>query len=337
LPTCHTHAFEGGFAAMITGFKPEARSLLSTIALSLTIASGLTARPACAQAEKKASADRVLFVSDREKSNAFAIYTMNADGSDQTRISKGEGMFFDPSWSPDHKRILFSRIMNPEKRMSSLCTMSADGTDVVEFVPGKENTLHVGPSWSPDGKHIAYSAANIGDGKIDSSIYVMDSDGKNQKKIVEGVVPVWSPDSKRLLFSPTPESGVPALKTIDLDGTNVKTLAEQGFGAAWSPDGKRFVYTGVVEGNPALFSMDSDGSNLKQLTKFTDTITIGPVWSADGKSILFTKLPKEMGDKPQMEVWRMDADGSNGKAVTKTDSLIGSGTTILFVMRAARK
>ena len=57
------------------------------------------------------------------------------------------------------------------------------------------------PSWSPDGKRIAFTSDEDGNWQI----YVMDNDGKNQRKTLYRNPyyernPSWSPDSKRVVF-----------------------------------------------------------------------------------------------------------------------------------------
>ncbi len=316
--------------------KLSPRSLVRAGASALfVVATGFAAAPSMAQAEPKPETTSILFVSDRDKPNDYAVYAMNADGSEQTRLSKGEGMYFDPSWSPDHKQILFGKVTVAEKK-TRLCLMKADGSDTTVLLTSAEQTLFISPSWSPDGKHIAYSEAHIGSGPDPkATIFVMDPDGKNRVRLADGAVPVWALDSKRILFSPSRSlsgQGIPEIATIDLDGTNIKTVAEKGFGAAWSPDGKRIAYANESDGHPEIFVMDADGSHSKILTKTTGALSIGPLWTADGKHILYTQIPRETSGKTRMEVWLMDADGSNAKAVTKADSFIGSGTSLMFIM-----
>jgi Tol biopolymer transport system component len=58
------------------------------------------------------------------------IFTMNADGSDQTRlVSMDAGDAVDPRWSPDGSQIAFVHL--PEGMNGSaaiICTVNADGT-----------------------------------------------------------------------------------------------------------------------------------------------------------------------------------------------------------------
>ena len=49
---------------------------------------------------------QIAFSSDRDGN--FEIYTMNSDGSDETRLTEDDANDFDPSWSPDGEKISFS-------------------------------------------------------------------------------------------------------------------------------------------------------------------------------------------------------------------------------------
>src|SRR5688500_19930901 len=54
---------------------------------------------------------------------------MDADGSDQTRLTSSPSWDEDPVWAPDGTRILFSRIFG----RSDLFVMNADGTNQVNL------------------------------------------------------------------------------------------------------------------------------------------------------------------------------------------------------------
>ena len=61
------------------------------------------------------------------------------------------------------------------------------------------------PSWSPDGEHIAFTSSELPDVMpANSDIYVIDADGKNQRKLTKNrsrnTDPSWSPDGKRIAF-----------------------------------------------------------------------------------------------------------------------------------------
>ncbi len=84
----------------------------------------------------------------------------------------------------------------------------------------------------------------------------------------------------------------------------------EGLGVAWTPDGN-LVYssrTGTVFG---LWLRNLDGGNPRQLTT-SSSIDWRPVVSPDGHAIVF-----ESGRSGELNLWRMDADGSNLKQLTR--------------------
>jgi dipeptidyl aminopeptidase/acylaminoacyl peptidase len=83
-----------------------------------------------------------------------------------------------------------------------LFVVNADGTGAVNLTrtPG-ENELY--PQVSPDGKRIAF-VSDKGQGRETvRSVYYMDADGKNRKKVADHArQPFWSPDGKILAYLP---------------------------------------------------------------------------------------------------------------------------------------
>jgi Tol biopolymer transport system component len=56
---------------------------------------------------------------------------------------------------------------------------------------------------------------------------------------------------------------------------------------AWSPDGKRIVFTGARGGDYNLYVMDADGKNVRQLTAHQGKYPYCAVWSPDGRRIVY--------------------------------------------------
>ena len=74
---------------------------------------------------------------------------------------------------------------------------------ITENLTASQGVRETSPKWSPDGKYIAYYSDRTGEYEI----YLQDKDGKNdpvqltRNSSAYRYEPVWSPDSKKLLFS----------------------------------------------------------------------------------------------------------------------------------------
>ena len=80
--------------------------------------------------------------------------------------------------------------------------MDADGSNPVNLTQTPKEQEHY-PQVSPDGRKICFSV-DLGEGRdAVRSLYVMDSDGRNRKKLAGNArEPFWSPDSKVIGFLP---------------------------------------------------------------------------------------------------------------------------------------
>src|SRR4029079_6784062 len=68
---------------------------------------------------------------------------------------------------------------------------------------------------------------------------------------------------------------------------------------AWSPDGRRLVYSGIAQGVDDLYLYELDRGRITKLTddRYAD---LQPSWSADGKSLLFVSDRGEGADLAQL-------------------------------------
>lgn len=99
------------------------------------------------------------------------IYVMNADGTDQTRLTTSLANDSNPRFSPDGEKIAFESTRDGN---SEIYVMNPDGTGQTRltFEPSTEEF----PAFSPDGEQLAFSSDRDGNPEI----YAMDLDGSGE-------------------------------------------------------------------------------------------------------------------------------------------------------------
>jgi TolB protein len=235
------------------------------------------------------------------------VWSINADGTDLTRLTDSTGLDFDPSWSPDGTQIAYR---HDEGNESEIWVMNADGSEPHRLGRG------ISPAWSPDGSRIAY--AGPGDppcpptgGPLCTGISIMNADGSGQHRVPNtdvGEYPSWSPDGKRIVFNSL-LTGDHLMYIVDVDGSNVVDLSfvGEGWQVAWSPDGRSILFASSRDhlGQPGthdVYVMRPDGSAVRRLTH---NRAYTPAWSPDGEHIVFSA--------PGLFI--MDPDGSDVRAL----------------------
>src|SRR5262245_53842805 len=78
---------------------------------------------------------------------------------------------------------------------------AASGAAAPTAVADEEDPGNFGPAWSPDGSRIAFYSGR--DGNLE--VYVMDADGKRQRRLTRNPrqdgLPSWSPDGRSIAFT----------------------------------------------------------------------------------------------------------------------------------------
>lgn len=175
------------------------------------------------------------------------IWLMNADGSDQRKLTDG----FSPAWSPDGSLIAFA---GPKGTTGIITLIRSDGTGL-RTLPDTEGGEY--PSWSPDGTQIAFNSNLSGD----HVMYIAQADGStvvDLSAVGEGWQVAWSPDGSLILFTshrdhPDNYTDVYVMRT---DGSDIRRLTDlRAYTPAWSPDGEHIVFSA-----PGLFVMNADGT-----------------------------------------------------------------------------
>ena len=259
---------------------------------------------------------RIVFYSSRN--GRWDIYSIDSDGTNETRLTAHGSGGFSPTWSPDGSRIAFVSYRDGH---DSIHIMDSDGTDETRLTENDRHDEY--PRWSPDGRRIAYVSAHRENNRQNREIYVMDADGSNKTRLTQHVeddwLPAWSPDSQRIVFLSLRNLDI-EIYVMDADGSNKTRLTHRNpsYYPAWSsPDGSRIAYNSLPSfddygkghiawgANHEIYVMDADGRNKKRLT-WAEGSDFWPVWSPDGERIAFVS-ERDGG----YEIYVMDADGRN--------------------------
>src|SRR5215218_938237 len=138
------------------------------VLVTLALASALLATLVSgAQAAFPGVDGRIVFVSTRDGNGdnyitgEGEIYVMNADGTNQTRLTFNAADDGDPTWSPDGQKIAFASDRDGDL---DIYTMNADGTGTTQLTNAP--AADFSPAWSPDGTRIAFVRIVNGAGEI---------------------------------------------------------------------------------------------------------------------------------------------------------------------------
>lgn len=255
-------------------------------------AGGAGAGPASHGAGEQAfPAGAILFRSGRLLEGPTRLHATDAGGASlrDLGIEAGTGV----RWSPDGRRIAFSRLEGDD--WADVYVQRADATGRTRIArSGNRPAVFQGQlSWAPDGRRIAFTAP-VRAGSLFSAIWTVGVDGRGRRRLTtpagaSDVRPVWSPDGRRIAFlrqlEPCRRSICAAVYLVRSDGRGLRRLPT-GSGDAvigrpsWSPGGKRLAFGLCCQGG--AFVVNADGTARHAIAR---RATVYPFWSPNGRWI----------------------------------------------------
>ena len=255
------------------------RSLYWGMATSFLICALFCRKEAPVEQGNGFEAGPILFVSD--KSGTWQLYSMNEDGSDVKQLTNDPNFpITDARWSPDGSKIVFTSRddrIDPQQKSSALYIMNADGTGRYKLtnppIEAFSYPADGSPVWSPDGKRIAFARLMPPEIAGETDVFVVNLDSKNERQL-----------------------------------TSNRNLTEHP--AGWTPDGLYLLveYGDYLTGKSQIALLDFQGNYVRTLTH-PDSSDRSPVFSPDGKSIVFTSR--------EGNLHLMDEDGHNRRRLTE--------------------
>lgn len=233
-------------------------------------------------------ADATLLFTKLEDRN---IYSINADGTGVSQLTKAGSGNYRASWSPDGQRFAFARnyasSANRGFGTGDIFIMNADGSNLVRRTSG---AFFWSASWSPDGRKLLLSDEEV----YEAHIYIMsaDNDGSEPRLLMsDGRSPKWSPDGRTIVYVHTSgDDGYHQIYLMNADGTNEHALTaiDPGGigGVSWSPDSRRIAFSKCLDDGCNIYAMKADGSEFRTLANVGNAGDL--TWSPDGAWIAFS-------------------------------------------------
>jgi TolB protein len=204
---------------------------------------------------------RIAYVRD----NPTGVYVMDADGSNQTRLTtKIEDRDLAPTWSPDGSKLAFTRISSQEDR-------DAGGVVVLAIDRRREEMLVPRgrvPLWSADGSRLLVLIRE----SSGETLQLAEAGGSGAVKLIDApghkVYPAWSPDNEQIAVLDRRDKDWD-LVVVKSDGQRLRRIVrvpgEMACGLCWSPDGKHVAFSAGSRGQEVLRVVRVEDGEIKEL------------------------------------------------------------------------
>ena len=233
----------------------------------------------------------IAFNSDRSGDMNVWLFSL-ADRSTR-QLTRGPGGDFQPTWSPDGKQVVFFSSRNGNADIWKFDIESGSLTQLTN-----DPATDINPFFSPDGKLIAYQSDRTGR----TEIWLMNADGTGDHQLtrvgVRGHFMMWNKTSDGLLFRAVMANGWRVAEAPTGGGPMVEIPNVKG-GGHLSFNPSRTMLLDVVS-HKTMWSSPLGAGAGEPVSVFEfpdpDARIDYPVWSPDGKWVLFDRFRPEGGD-----------------------------------------
>jgi serine/threonine protein kinase len=214
-------------------------------------------------------------------------------------LTSGEGLFVNPSWSPDGAWIAYA---SDEAGSLDIWKKPTEGGEAVRLTTSLHNESQ--PAWSPDGRKIAFFSE-----KDKGGIFLIPPEGGTSWLLTSfGAHPAWSPDSETLAFDwcgniyVAPYTG--GEPKLVVSGTSATPYT------VWTPNGEMLIFWNRTKGDVYVLSLKDGKSEPLKLVPSGQDVS-GITLSKDGQELILSRGPFG-GDK---NLWKVSIDPNTGKIV----------------------
>lgn len=288
---------------------------------------------------------KIAFVKDNYRQSTSGIFTINPDGSAESRLRSGSS----PSWSADGHKVVFERFGGDDGDFDlDIYVTNAGGGGLRQVTSG--SAYDHSPSFFPDGQKIAFIRDSPRHG---TDIFTINLDGTQLSKLTNSATfyeesLAVSPDGEKIAYSRYNMSS--DIFVMNSDGTDTQNLTKTGrvdeFGPDWSPDAQKIAFTSYrfnfVEAGEAaegeafapealareaqasqepevsaeISVMNADGTERRDLTS-GPAFDVYPAFSPNGAKIAFIRATFSRRSE-RSDIFVMRANGARKKQLTDT-------------------
>lgn len=254
-----------------------------------------------------------LWVARADGSNARFVHEL--EGTNSPLPSTGKSV----AWSPDSRQIAFvSSTPGPETK-----DLSSDPIVITRYLYKPD--FGEGNSHFNDNRRLHIFLADVASGNVRPL-----TSGTHYEHSID-----WSPNGQELLFVSNLEPNedqffnydIFALKIADGSIRRLTATENAEYRPLWSPDGAHIIYQATRRGLTDLettmedthaWIMDADGRNRRELGAAIDNRQGPPLWSPDGKSVLFT-----VQERGSTKLYRLPLSGGAPEVLVSDKGSVG--------------
>ena len=233
---------------------------------------------------------RIAFNSDR--SGDMNIWLFSFGDRSTRQLTRGPGGDFQPTWSPDGKQVVFFSSRNGNADIWKFDLETGSLLQVTQ-----DAATDVNPFFSPDGRTIAYQSDRTGR----TEIWLINADGSGERQLtrvgVRGHFIRWNKLGDGVVFRAVTANGWRVCEA-PIDGGPLTELPNVTGGGHLSFNHTHSALADVTAHKTLWSSPVGTGGAPEKIFEFPDAdVRIDyPVWSPDGKWILFDRFRPVSGD-----------------------------------------